>query len=54
MKTPKVKCPRCGRKHTWPTEDKLCRRCEKEWVESGEMEAALQAGETHGEVSDLR
>jgi len=28
----KVKCPRCGKRHTWPTEDKLCRKCEGEWA----------------------
>ena len=27
------KCPRCGKKHRWPTEDKLCYKCEGEWAE---------------------
>jgi hypothetical protein len=27
------RCPRCGKMHRWPTEDKLCRKCEVAWVE---------------------
>jgi hypothetical protein len=28
----KRKCPRCGCMHNHPTEDKLCEKCEIEWV----------------------
>lgn len=27
------KCPMCSVRHYWPTDDKLCYVCEKEWVE---------------------
>ena len=26
-------CPRCKKFHRWQTEDSLCRKCEKEWVD---------------------
>ena len=34
-------CPRCHKKHTWPTEDKLCKKCEGEWVASAEYALRL-------------
>jgi NMD protein affecting ribosome stability and mRNA decay len=37
----KRKCPRCGKYHHWPTDDKLCRKCEEEWVDSLEYKDAL-------------
>jgi hypothetical protein len=29
----KVRCSMCKKWHKWPTEDKLCRKCETVWVE---------------------
>jgi hypothetical protein len=26
------KCPRCKKMHRWPTDDKLCYKCEGAWV----------------------
>lgn len=37
MKPRKRKCPRCGKRHTWPTEDNLCRKCEGEWAEESKF-----------------
>lgn len=39
----KRKCPRCGKMHTWPTEDKLCKKCEEEWTASAEYASLLSS-----------
>jgi hypothetical protein len=44
----RYKCPRCGKWHTWATEDNLCKKCEKEWVESKEYKDLLYKIEKGG------
>lgn len=39
----KRKCPRCNKMHNWPTEDKLCEKCEQEWCEEYEKLARESA-----------